>query len=73
MHGATGNGGCKIPLEHSNGVDYSFSPIGAILQLQEDQQIAELASAAYFYMQKRGIGQVSHLPWGGSSALSLPG
>lgn len=47
--GATGNGGCKIPLEHSNGVDYSFSPIGAIIQLQDkvqDQQIAELASAA---------------------------
>lgn len=45
----TGNGGCKIPLEHSNGVDYSFSPIGVIIQLKDkvqDQQIAGLASAA---------------------------
>lgn len=76
LFGATGNGECQIPLGQSNGVNYSFSPISAILQLQDkvqDQQtFAELASAAYFYVQKRGIGQVSHLPWGGLSASPLP-
>lgn len=76
LFGATGNGECQIPLGQSNGVNYSFSPISAILQLQDkvqDQQtFAELALAAYFYVQKRGIGQVSHLSWGGSSASPLP-
>lgn len=38
LSGATENGGCKIPLGHSNGVNYSFSPISAILQLQEKAQ-----------------------------------
>lgn len=52
--GATEYGRCKIPLGHSNGVTYSLSPNGAILQLQEkvldQQKFAELASPAYFYV-----------------------
>ena len=74
---ATEYGYCKITLGHSNGVIYSFAPISAILQLEEkvhdQQKLAELASPVYFYVQKRDIGQVSHLPWGGSSASLLPG
>ena len=76
LSGATEYDWCKIPLGHSNGVTYSFSPRCAILPLQEkvldQKKFAELASPAYFYVQKRDIGQVSHLPWGGSSASLLP-
>lgn len=76
LFGATENGGCKIPLGHFNGINYSCSPISAILQLQDkvqdQQKSAELASP-YFYVQKQYIGQISQLPWGGSSALQSPG
>lgn len=40
---------------------------------QDQQKSAELASRAYFYVQKQDIGQVSHLPWGGSAALPSSG
>ncbi len=77
LFGATENGGCKIPLGQFNGINYSFSPISAILQLQDkvqdQQKFAELASPAYFYVQKQDIAKVSQLPWGGSSALPSPG
>lgn len=39
----------------------------------DQQKLAEVAPPAYFYVQKRDIGHVSHLPWGGSSASLLPG
>lgn len=77
LPGATEYHWFKFPLGHSNGVTYSFSPIGTTLQLEEkvmdQQKLAELASPAYFYVQKRDIGQVSHLPWGGSLASLSPG
>ena len=76
LFGATENRGCKIPLGHFNGINYFFSPTSAILQLQDkvqdQQKSAELASPAYFYVQKQDIGLVSHLPWGGSAALPSP-
>ena len=70
------NGGCRIPLGHFNGVTYSFSPISSILQLQDkvqdQQEFAEPAPAAYFCVQKQDLDQVRQLPWGGSSASPSP-
>lgn len=55
LFGATENGGCKIPLGDYNGIIYSSSPVGALLQLQDkvqdQQKFDEVASAAYFYVQ----------------------
>ena len=68
----TDNGGCRIPLGHFNGVNYSFLPTSSILQLQDkvqdQRESAEPAPATYFCVQKQDLDQVLPLPWGGSSA-----
>lgn len=66
------SGGCRIPLGHFNGVTYSFFPTSSILQLQDkvqdQQESAEPAPAAYFCVQKQDLDEARQLPWGGSSA-----
>ena len=66
------NGGCRIPLGHFNGITYSFFLTSSILQLQDkvqdQQESAKPAPAAYFCVQKQDLDQVRQLPWGGSSA-----